>query len=100
MDILPAQASSVSVERVFSSGKETDTLRRSSLSSELFEALQVLKFSYKQQRLNFTSWLVDKEEDYTIDGPVTQFAIQQLVKEGRVEELDDLLRNSMDACST
>ncbi|KAG5633628.1 hypothetical protein H0H81_006433, partial [Sphagnurus paluster] len=40
LDVLPVQASSVPSERVFSSAKETDTLRRSSLSPEMMEMLQ------------------------------------------------------------
>jgi hAT family C-terminal dimerisation region len=63
MDILPIQASSVPCERVFSSSKETITARRNSLSPQLVEALQLLKFSTKQGRgMNFTQgW--DKEEE-------------------------------------
>ncbi|KAG1746896.1 hypothetical protein EDB19DRAFT_1688228 [Suillus lakei] len=45
-------------ERIFSSSKETCTLRRSNLSPTTLEALQVLKFTYKQDRLNFTEDLV------------------------------------------
>ncbi|KAG1890101.1 hypothetical protein F4604DRAFT_1567967, partial [Suillus subluteus] len=40
-------------ERIFSSSKETCTLRRVNLSPTTFEALQVPKFMYKQDRLNF-----------------------------------------------
>jgi len=54
MDILPAQASAVPCEGVFSSSKETCTLRRSQISPQLMEALQVLKFAHKQDHLNFT----------------------------------------------
>jgi hypothetical protein len=66
MDILPIQASSVPCERVFSSSKETITARRNSLSPQLVEALQLLKFSTKQGRgMNFTQgW---KKEDEIAD---------------------------------
>lgn len=58
MDILPIQASAVPCERVFSSSKETMTARRSRISAELMEALQLLKFSIRQGRgLNFTNGL-------------------------------------------
>ncbi|KAG2752595.1 hypothetical protein P692DRAFT_201660537, partial [Suillus brevipes Sb2] len=50
-------------ERIFSSSKETCTLRRSNLSPATLEALQVLKFIYKQDRLNFTEDLVADERD-------------------------------------
>ncbi|KIK32819.1 hypothetical protein CY34DRAFT_100710 [Suillus luteus UH-Slu-Lm8-n1] len=58
MDVLPAQASSVPSERIFSSSKATGTLRRSNLSPATLEALQVLNFIYKQNHLNFTEDLV------------------------------------------
>lgn len=55
MDILPIQGSAVPCERVFSSAKETTTMRRNKISPELMEALQMLKFSLRKGRsLNFT----------------------------------------------
>ena len=63
MDILPIQASSVPCERVFSSSKETTTARRNKLHPQLVEALQVLKFGQKNNKLlNFTAGL-DKDEE-------------------------------------
>lgn len=53
MDYLPIQATSVPCERVFSSAKETDTNKRNRMSPILMEALQLLKFSLKKERLNF-----------------------------------------------
>ena len=53
MDYLPIQATSVPCERVFSSAKETDTAKRNRMSPVLMEALQLLKFSLKKERLNF-----------------------------------------------
>ncbi|KAG8714018.1 hypothetical protein FRC11_010156 [Ceratobasidium sp. 423] len=50
VDVLPAQASSVSSERVFSSSKLTYTRERNRISSELVEVLQVIKHSVRQQR--------------------------------------------------
>jgi hypothetical protein len=55
MDYLPVQASAVPCERVFSSSAETDTKKRNRIKPELMEALQVLKFSLKKARLDFTS---------------------------------------------
>lgn len=54
MDYLPVQATSVPCERVFSSAKETDTQKRNRISPLLMETLQLLKFSLKKERLNFT----------------------------------------------
>jgi hypothetical protein len=57
MDYLPIQASAVPCERVFSSSAETDTKKRNRIKPELMEALQILKFSLKKTRLDFTSHL-------------------------------------------
>jgi len=48
MDIIPIQASSVPCERVFSSGKQTMAPRRSRISAQLMESLQILKFSIRK----------------------------------------------------
>jgi hypothetical protein len=79
MDILPAQVSSVPSERIFSSSKETCTQRRNNISPTILEALQILKFIYKQDRLNFTEDLVADERDYMISGPVTPRAVDELI---------------------
>jgi sialic acid synthase SpsE len=63
MDILPIQSSSVPCERAFSSSKETITPRRNRISAELMESLQILKYSYKQDKeLNFTEGMGEAEE--------------------------------------
>lgn len=63
MDYIPIQASAVPCERVFSSSAETDTKRRNRISSLLMEALQMLKFYFKKERLNFTkNWAVSEKE--------------------------------------
>jgi len=53
MDYLPIQASAVPCERVFSSSSETDTKKHNRISPVLMEALQVVKFLVKKERLNF-----------------------------------------------
>ncbi|KAI0719418.1 hypothetical protein C8T65DRAFT_736744 [Cerioporus squamosus] len=87
------QASSVPCEQVFSSSKETITQRRTKMSPDLLSELQLLKFSYKQNRLSFTSSLVADEKDYAIEGKVTDTAVRELLKAGKYEEREDLLRN-------
>ncbi len=63
MDTLPIQASPVPCERVFSSSKETTVARRNKLSPQLVEALQVLKFEHKHNKmLNFIAGLDMDEE--------------------------------------
>ncbi|KAG2139326.1 hypothetical protein DEU56DRAFT_735753 [Suillus clintonianus] len=94
MDALPAQALSVPSERVFSSSKETRTDRHVNLSRTVLEALlQVLKFSYKQDRLNFTSHLIAEEVDHSISGPVSRNAIDELMAADKLDELAQLLAN-------
>ena len=93
LDILPAQASAVPCEHIFSSSKETCTARRNQLSPALLEVLQILKFLFKQEQLNFSEDWVAKEEDYTIEGEVTEYAIRELLSLGKVAELSDLLNN-------
>ncbi|KAG1737914.1 uncharacterized protein EDB91DRAFT_1031709, partial [Suillus paluster] len=83
----------VPCERVFSFSKETCTLRRSRLSPRIIEALQILKFSYRQERLCFTRDLIAKEDDYRISGPVTRRAAEELIVTGKFDELADLLQN-------
>ncbi len=79
MDILPIQSTSVPCERVFSSSKETDTLRRSRLSPEMMEALQILKFAIRSGGgLNFTESLsleaeLERLEALTHDSVVIRY---------------------------
>ena len=62
MDYLPIQATSVTCEHVFSSAKETDTVKQNRMSPVLMEALQMLKFVLKKQCLNFMDgWAVPEE---------------------------------------
>ncbi len=63
MDYLPVQATSVPSERVFSLAKETDTSKRNRMSPTLMEALQLLKFSLKKERLDFTKGWSASEAD-------------------------------------
>jgi hypothetical protein len=92
VDVLPAQASSVPCERIFSSSKETCTLRCNMLSAALLEVLQVLKHLYKQERLDFMSQWMSRKEDYSIEH-ATETAINELVSSGKSDELVDLLCN-------
>ena len=66
MDIIPIQASSLSVpcERVFSSGKETMAPRQRHISPDLMEALQVLKYSICKgsSSLSFTEGMSWEDE--------------------------------------
>jgi hypothetical protein len=58
-DVLPAQASSVLCEQVFSSSKQTTTQQRNSIAPGLVEKLQILKFGLKEDHLDFTVGFID-----------------------------------------
>ncbi|EPS92877.1 hypothetical protein FOMPIDRAFT_1080907, partial [Fomitopsis schrenkii] len=51
VDYMPTQATSVPCERIFSSAGLTDTPRRSRIGDDLMEALQVIKYLLKKERL-------------------------------------------------
>jgi hAT family protein len=82
MNIFPIQASSVPCKRVFSSSKETTTARRNKLSPNLIEALQILKFEAKYNKmLNFTVGLNQDEK---------MAELEAIKKTQPVEDLDGL----------
>ena len=71
MDYLPIQASAVPCERVFSSSAETDTKKHNRIKPVLMEALQMLKFSLKKQRLDFTGgWITSENEMSKKNDPI------------------------------
>ncbi|KZV73488.1 hypothetical protein PENSPDRAFT_602738 [Peniophora sp. CONT] len=92
-DVLPAQASSVPSERVFSSGKETDTLRRNSLSPYMMEFLQVLKFKYRSERVSFADgWISSAADlDRYDDGELEEMRVRVLQNHDRVDALSKLI---------
>lgn len=51
-DYLPIQGSATPSERAFSSGGITDCLRRNSLTTEIFEGLQILKSAYRNGHIS------------------------------------------------
>jgi hypothetical protein len=63
MDYLAIQASSVPCERAFSSSTETDTARHNRISPILMEALQMLKFGFRNEPFNFGEGLLMDEQD-------------------------------------
>ena len=69
MDYLPIQASSVPCERIFSSSAETSTKRRNRIGSLLMEALQMLKYRLKNERLDFMDDWITPEQQMLNDDP-------------------------------
>lgn len=55
--------------------------------------LQVLKYSYHCEQLDFTTGTLAVEGDYTIEGPVTESAVLELLKAGKEAELQELYTN-------
>ncbi|TFY74482.1 hypothetical protein EWM64_g9529 [Hericium alpestre] len=98
LDILSMQASAVPCERVFSSSKNTSSLLRSQMSPQLMEICQILKYLFKQQRLDSTGeWCVsdpdtldaaDPPEDQVADSIVSDMPLLDgLAMAQRVDEL-------------
>ena len=83
MDVLPAQASSVPCERLFSSGKETYTARRNRIQPMLMEALQALKLSSRSSSLNLTEHLSDGF--YPLVDDVEAYESPEVVCDGEME---------------
>ena len=90
MDYLPVQASSVSCEHIFSSAAETDTKKRNRFSPPLMECLQILKFIYKKDRLNFTAGLKPIFQPTTTTSDTGLLA--DLLTGGSDETTDQLLK--------
>jgi hAT family C-terminal dimerisation region len=92
MDYLPIQASSVPAERIFSSSAETDTKKRNRINSLLMEALQVLKFHLKQDRLNFTDFWMTSIVEMEQDDPEGDL-LGSLIREDAPNVLDGIIRS-------
>lgn len=92
MDYLPIQGTSVPCERVFSSAKETDTAKRNKISPALMESLQLLKFLFKKDRLDFMKgWAVKEEDLIGVPKPVRD-PLSTLLLGDHDAALDDVLR--------
>ncbi|EAU93647.2 hypothetical protein CC1G_02877 [Coprinopsis cinerea okayama7 len=90
LDIMSSQASAVPCERVFSSGKETDTMRRAGLSPAMMEVLQILKFNLKSERMSFEDqWVTREEELRVID--IDPDVLVELLAERDFDELTRLI---------
>ena len=97
IDYIPIQASSVPSERVFSSSGETDTAKRNWMSPILMEALQMLKFGIKQNRLNFTNGWITDEKSMEVDEYSEADYLANLLGEDSADAMDELLAAVGDA---
>lgn len=92
MDYLPIQASAVPCERVFSSSAETDTKRRNRISPLMMEALQMLKFYLKKERLNFTKgWMT--EDNHMTEDDTDVDLLHELLKGNSQNSLDQIVKS-------
>jgi hypothetical protein len=69
LNYLLIQATSVPCERAFPSSAETDTKKHNRIKYDFMEALQILKFGFKKEWLNFTADLLTTHEDLTSVSP-------------------------------
>lgn len=100
LDYLSIQASAVPCERAFSSSAETDTLRRNRINPILMEALQMLKFAFRNDRLDFSTGLLATEDDLAAprnvirrDGPALLASLTNAKTQGEKEDsLDRVIR--------
>ena len=92
MDYLPIQASAVPCERIFFSSSETDTKKRNQISPLLMEALQMLKFNLKKDRLNFTAAWMTVEKQMTEDDP-DEDILCALFQDNFQDSLDIVIRS-------
>lgn len=94
MDYLPIQASAVSCERVFSSSAETDTKKRNRINPLLMEALQMLKYHFKKERLNFTEGLLMSENDSElIEDEPEEDLLHKLLQEDYQTSMDQAMKS-------
>jgi hAT family C-terminal dimerisation region len=93
MDYLPIQASAVPCEQIFSSSAETDTKKQNCISPLLMEALQMLKFHLKKERLNFTESWVTPESQMTKDNPDADLLDNLLGDVGVQDALDGIMQS-------
>lgn len=96
MDYLPVQASAVPCERIFSSSAETDTKRRNRINPLLMEALQMVKFHLKQERLNFMEHWLTPQGLMVEDDPEGD-PLQQLLQGNFQDSFDLVVRASIDS---
>lgn len=88
IDILPIPASSVSCERLFSRAKLTSTDRRSRLGPDLFEALECLKYNWKDKVVDYARANAQEVEEVFED--ILDYQVLQEQDELYGEDMGDL----------
>lgn len=67
LDVLPAQASSVPCERLFSGAKQIAVDRRSRLGADLFEKLQMMKYAWRDSMTDLAAWNSAQVEEVSLE---------------------------------
>ena len=94
-DYLPIQVSSVPCERVFSSAKETETLKRNRIHPMLIEVLQMMKFLLKkdQQSISFTNrWKTLNAKIMEVQNTTKEDLLAKLLREDCQATTNTLLK--------
>jgi hypothetical protein len=76
LDVLPAQASSVPCERLFSGSKQIATDRRASLGPVVFEQLVIMKSVWGPDLYDMAAWTASQVEEVE-----SQFDFEELLLE-------------------
>ena len=92
LDYLPIQASTVLSERVFSSSAEMDTKKRNRINPILMESLQMLKFAFKKDCLDFTGGWITPEHLMEEQVP-DQDLLAALFAGGSEDGMDRIIRD-------
>jgi hypothetical protein len=97
LDYLPIQATSVPCERAFSLSAETDTKKCNRIKYDFMEVLQILKFGFKKERLNFTADLLTTPEDLTGVSPdiVAEYSLAECLKGKGREATNDAIAQQL-----
>jgi hypothetical protein len=77
LDILPAQASSVPCERVFSGSKQIATDRRSCLGATVFEELVIMKSAWGPDLYHMSAWNAAQTDE------VVSFDFEEMLEEDK-----------------
>ena len=80
-------------ERIFSSSKETDSLRRANMSSWKMEEFQFLKFDYRSDCLTFTEHLINMERELSVLDLSISIA-DDFMSRGKLDELEKYIDKS------
>ena len=101
LNILPAQTLSVSSERVFWSSKETCTLCWNKLTPIFLEVLQILKYIYHQEWLDFSLHLSNTTEAELSWIPSMGFGnVWRALGRGGIDELMMVLSSAVPTVTT